>query len=688
MRNIVVLFLCIVFLTNCNAGQKGKNTTNLVFIETNNIKVSVNAKSGCFTVLEKKTEQLWNSDPWENAAGLLTLTDEKGRHQTVNLSESKKVEVSKLSSNTIGIQFLKPVFKNGTVANGVVVKTLLTLNIKTSQLSVEVLDVVAGDSKLISLRYPSRQFSLETDVDKGAAVIPQEQGVICPSYIFPMNGGRFCAWDDQTYSKKSIGKIPLYTNGFGLSMPWWGTYNEKSAVVGILNSDSRAEMFYNINNNGQYLFDALGEMTPYKRVVYLDPVWKLNKKKEKREIVYHFIPNGDYKDMTKIYRKEAKERGYFVSLKEKEKKDPNVNKLPGAIYMGIYGGYPHYVNMPGMAFTFDELKEMIKTTHDELGVENAFIHAWGVFSNFPPNCWPISEALGGEKKLKEAVDLAKKYGYLYSSYHAYSPLLENDPDFSTDMMEKRADGKIKKVGNRWARVQPKYQLGLAQKHLEQEIETLGLEADITDITFATYPENGNEGRLALAKYLASLNVVNGTEHGAEKWIPYFDMFEGMAYIESGSLSSISKKVPLFNMVYHDAIALFGKIQNPDNEVSGTGDFRIKALRSILFGRGTTIFFSPYEFDGMKDMIKMANSLVSPIHKETFYAELTSHEFLSIDFKIQKTKFSNGTEVTVNVGPVAQTTKGGITIPGFGYYVKMENGKIKKGHFNIGITLDK
>ena len=659
-----------------------------VVIENGAIKVTVDENSGCFTVVEKKSGHVWGSDPWENAAGLLTLTDAKGKEQTVNLSKSKKIEVVRQSGTRVTIKFIEPVLNSGSEATGVLIASELRIDSNAPKLDVQIIEQQSGNYNLSDLRYPSRQFSLKTDEDKGAAVIPQKQGVICPSYIFPMNGGRFCKWDDATYNNKSVGTLELFNNGTGLTMPWWGTHNEKSAVVGIIDESARPHMMYNINNNGQYLFNPKGEMSPYQRIVFLDPVWKLDSEKGKMEISYHFIPEGDYVDMAKRYKKEAIKRGYFVTLKEKAERNPNVNKLPGAIYMGVYGGYPHYVNMPGMAFTFDQLAEIIRVTHDELKVDNAFFHAWGTFSNYVPNNNPISEELGGAEKLKAAVDLTKKYGYLYSSYHAYSPILENDPDVNYGLMGKDDEGKLKNTGSRWARVDPKYQTGLAKENLPKEIEALGgLEADITDITFAAYREDGKEGRLELAKYIDSFNLVNGTEHGQQQWIPYFDMFEGMTYLEDRPLSVISHHAPLFNLVFHEAIANFGKIQDPDNEVTANGDFRIKALRSMLFGRGTTIFFSPYEFEGMLPMIKMANELVSPVHRETFFSELTDHEYLSVDFKVQRSKFSSGTEVVANLGPVAQKVEGNISIPGYGYRITMQDGSVKKGHFEVSLMAD-
>ena len=689
-RLFFVVIVSSIFCPFLSNAVSYKSTKDDVVIENQLLKVQVNQLSGCFTVTEKQSAQVWTPDPWKNAAGLLTLVGADKKEQTLNISKSQRIEVSLKDKNILSINFINPIFQYGSIANDVIITSELRLVENSAQLDVEVTKCTIGKFRLISLSYPSRQFSLETDVDKGAAVVPQKQGVICPSYIFPMNGGRFCKWDDATYTGRSFGTLAFYGNGTGLSMPWFGTYNEKSAVVGILDvaSTADAKMEFNINNNGQYLFSTPAKFSNYKRIVFLNPVWMLNKSDVKREISYRFLPKGNYVDMAKEYKKEAIKRGYYKALTKKAEENPNVKKLAGAVYIGIYGGYPHYINMPGMAFNFDELKEMIKVTHDDLKVENAFIHAWGTFSNFPPYNWPINEALGGASKLKAATDLAKKFGYLYSSYHAFTPVLENDPKFleNQQLMEKDKDGNIKKVGGRWARVDDKNFVNLAKQSLPKELAVLNQEADITDIAFVDLPDSG---RLALAKYLRSFKLVNGTEHGQEQWIPYFDMFEGMTYneaIDSGiPLASISIKAPLFNLVYHDAIANFGKIQDPNNETSVNGDFRIKTLQNLLFGAGSLIFFSPYEFDGMKDMIKMSNDLVSPVHRKTFFSELMDHQYLSADFKVQSTKFSDGTTITVNTGSVKQKIANGKYIPGYGYEIKYKNGVIKAGHFNLSLS---
>ena len=141
-------------------------TTNLnpalsdVVLENQFLKVAVNQQSGCFTVTEKQTGQVWNPDPWENSAGLLTLINVDKKEQTVNISKSQRVEVSLKDKNSLSVNFINPFFDDGSVATGVTITSELRLAQNSAQLDVEVIKCVAGKFRLISLRYPSRQFSL------------------------------------------------------------------------------------------------------------------------------------------------------------------------------------------------------------------------------------------------------------------------------------------------------------------------------------------------------------------------------------------------------------------------------------------------------------------------------------------------------------------------------------------------
>jgi hypothetical protein len=327
-----------------------------------------------------------------------------------------------------------------------------------------------------------------------------------------MNGGRFCMWDDAVHSADATGEL-RYNQWDGLMMPWFGTHDRRSAAMAIIPYDGSVRMRWIANyNNADVIARKHFRRSDYARIVSLTPIWDLNTITPKTTLEYRILPGGDHVTMAKHYRKIAKNEGLWVSLREKARKNADVEKLKGALYIGIYGGYPHYVNLPGMAFTFDQLDTMVRDMHDNLGLERAFVHAWGTFSRYAPVMWPISEELGGAAQLKRVVDRVKSYGWLYSSYHSFVSLLEHDPGFNIELAPKDAAGRPTLHG-RWKAVDRDRWAELAEACLAKEIAVLGQNADVTDIAFTGHV---GEGGRKLADYLASTGLVLGTEIGNEQ----------------------------------------------------------------------------------------------------------------------------------------------------------------------------
>ena len=92
---------------------------------------------------------------------------------------------------------------------------------------------------------------------------------------------------------------------------------------------------------------------------------------------------------------------------------------------------------------------------------------------------------------------------------------------------------------------------------------------------------------------ASTGLVLGTERGNEPLVAQYHMFEGLVApyrIGRYPLVRYSHGAPLFNLVYHDAVTNFGKIQDPNHLVnSRTGDYYVKSLRAMLQGNGPMLF---------------------------------------------------------------------------------------------------
>ncbi len=645
--------------------------------------VVIDDSSGALTVTERSSGRTWRPDPWEGAAGLLEAgTGPNSR--TWNISKSGTVRVETIGAGRARIRFANGARESNGPPWSIAMEVAIAQD--EARLTLRLAEWEHADGlRPRKLFYPYHAFCLKTDAERGAAVLPYWQGVVIPSYIFPMNGGRFCMWDDAQHEPGAVGELRYY-GWDGLVMPWFGIHDDSAAAMAVVPYDGSVGVQWVANHNDcRASAPVTRERTTLPRILALTPVWHMSEAKPGTEISLFFLPDTDHVGMAKRYRKIASENGLLVTLKEKAEANPDVKKLRGAIYTGIYGGYPHYVNMPGMAFDFDDLEAVIRNMHENQNVTKAIIHAWGTFENYPPSPWPISEALGGPVTLRRVVTRAKSYGWLFSSYHSFVSLLEHDPRYDIGLAPKDERGRPS-LGSRWKAVDEARWADLARQTLPREIEAIGQNADITDIAFTG--RVGEGGRM-LAEYLASTGLVLGTERGNEWLVPRYHMFEGMvAPYRETPLARYSHPAPLFNLVYHDAIANFGKIQDPNHlAINATGDYYIKTLRAMLHGDGPMVFISPYEYEGIKPYLRFAAEFLCPIHDSVAFEELTDHAYLSEDALIQRSRFANGVEVLVNLGPTPWKSPMDGELPGYGFRVRRTDGSVFAGRFRHSAKID-
>ena len=130
----------------------------------------------------------------------------------------------------------------------------------------------------------------------------------------------------------AIGELRYY-GWNGLTMPWFGLHDEKSAIMAIVPYDGSVGVQWvaNYNRNAEIV---AREHRPSKdpRILALTPVWDLEATTPETRVNYHVLPGGNHVSMAKRYRRIAEANGLLVTLKEKARQNPDVNKLAGAIY--------------------------------------------------------------------------------------------------------------------------------------------------------------------------------------------------------------------------------------------------------------------------------------------------------------------------------------------------------------------
>ncbi|MOA07156.1 hypothetical protein D3C78_1268390 [compost metagenome] len=113
----------------------------------------------------------------------------------------------------------------------------------------------------------------------------------------------------------------------------------------------------------------------------------------------------------------------------------------------------------------------------------------------------------------------------------------------------------------------------------------------------------------------------GTETACDWTIPYVDFSSPLSAKNGITL-------PLWDLVYHDAILT---PYHPDD------------LRGLLYGGTPQVSFRK-AID--EETIKLIDKM-SELSKRVALLEMTKHEFLDNNYKIERSTFSDGTTVTVN-----------------------------------------
>ena len=440
------------------------------------------------------------------------------------------------------------------------------------------------------------------------------------------------------------------------SMSWWGFEKGTSSMMIIIETPDDAAYQFN--------HPAGGPTTIGPR--WRESLGKLGYPRSGRMI---FFNEGNYVDMAKRYRKHVMDRGLFVSLNEKILRRPIVKELIGTpmTRMGILTNIKsdslrysttqpernHHVT------SFDERAQQIRDLKKS-GLEHLMV----VLTSWPkegydrqhPDVLPPAPEGGGWEGMKHLADTCKEVGYLFTLHDQYRDYYTDAPSFNTQFAVHEEDenpvsrqfpgsrfGQWKKgqiaYMNNWdggemAYLNPRFMLGHVEKNyqamFDHGIHPVGSYQDVfgyvpPDQDFnPEHPTTRTEGRLERAKVMNwcanNLGIV-GTEAGCDWTVPYAD-YATPPNIEKAIV------VPLFNLVYHDAIFT----------PAGGND-----LRGLLNGCFPQVGGRQQNVDGPSPALKRMIAL----HKRVALLEMTKHEFLNEKFRKERTTFSDGTTVTVD-----------------------------------------
>ncbi len=135
-----------------------------------------------------------------------------------------------------------------------------------------------------------------------------------------------------------------------------------------------------------------------------------------------------------------------------------------------------------------------------------------------------------------------------------------------------------------------------------------------------------------------------SEEPADWAIPHLDTVHHAPwplFPNPGAGPAMGIPIPLFNLVYHDALVIPWSSRRNSRGDWGHDENSIPFLSGLLNGG---IPYVPWNADAGK--IREI-SVMRDLHRKVALEEMVSHEFCSEDCKVQKTVFSDETEVLVN-----------------------------------------
>ena len=413
-----------------------------------------------------------------------------------------------------------------------------------------------------------------------------------------------------------------------------------------------------------------------------------------REIRYVF-GKGSVTEICRAYRKIAEEKGLRVTLKEKSKTVPALNRLAGAADVWVWNDDAmdllYSEGTPYSVPSREQYRRRVEVAKDmkESGMDRVL---WSIFNeNFD----------------RETIDEVKALGYLTTVYDIYTdvipkPIFHLIPEARQRRCEARVgfwpDGIILGRDGRhfkgWAlkctdgefrdqdRLCEATVHKLANNIISKRHAEYGIEGTFFDVTGVSPIECYNtlhpmtrrqswECKRRLLSVASKLGEVCGTEIGCEDVVPALHYNEGMMsptiyrpddsgrrmthlYYGDDVKETIPKymlnyrvRVPLFELVYHDCVQshwYWGDNQNCCPEY-----IKVRDNYCMLYGVPPIYSFAVKDWDALKEDILASYNRTVPLATELFYESMVSFNYLTEDMSVQQTVFSNGTIVTVNFG---------------------------------------
>ena len=306
------------------------------------------------------------------------------------------------------------------------------------------------------------------------------------------------------------------------------------------------------------------------------------------------LGKGDYVTIAKAYRKVAAGKGWRVTWDEKLQGHPDRAKYFGAVNYKLWSMLSRRMNEEStreesvkVNWTFEEAAQIAAHLKNDLRLERVLFIMGGWlhrgYDNQHPDILPAAPECGGSEKFAECCRRIRGLGYVLSLHDNYQDIYRDSPSWDEKYIMRRADGRLAR-GGRWAGgraylTNSRMALALAKRpqNLPAVKRLTGADSYFIDTTYAAglqedfskdHPltrAGDMRWKQAISDYAREVFGSFGSECGREWAVPHADFFEGLTgvsgryYHGAGLLKKLGAvPVPLFEIVYRDCIAMYGK----------------------------------------------------------------------------------------------------------------------------------
>ena len=494
--------------------------------------------------------------------------------------------------------------------------------------------------------------------------------------VVPMNEG-------ISYPVDEPGEIPgrlIAYGGHGICMAFFGVQDDATGAgwMAILETPDDASMIARRDK-------STGLWT-------LGPSWEDQKKRfgYARRVRYIFFDKGGYVAMCKRYRAYAKGIGLFKPFSEKAKERPLVDRLLGAANV----------------WCWEKDKLAVVSNLVEAGIDR-FLWSGGGTPEEVSAMAAMPKVLVGRYDCYQDVyypDQLKKLGRKSGCNTEAWPhdIVWNSVD-SNDWRHawgvKTKDGEWTYCAMMCDSVAPAYE----RRNVVEELKTKPFNTRFIDTTVASpwqtcwnpaHPMTRSDSRhwkMELLRILGDeFGLVVGSETGHDASVPFCDYYEGMLSLGPYRVPDAGRNIrqvwtnvpervekyqvgekyrlPLWELVYHDCVC--AQWYWGDHNAKLPDIWWKRDLFNVLYGTMGMYIVVNRQWPDERDRFVQSYRMTSPVARATGYSEMTGHRVLSADRKVQESRFSDGTVVTVNFGDEPFELPDGETLPARGHRVRL------------------